>query len=205
MTPFAEFLNTFFASFDTGVFVFFYSLHQGAGAFLDPFFKAITVFGDHGLFFIFAGLALAFIPKTRRVGITVLMALAVGALITNVWLKEAVARTRPYEMLDIAKRLWEGVGNGPESDLSFPSGHATASFAACVSVFLTCKKKYSWTALVFAFLIALSRIYIGVHYCTDVIAGVLVGTIAGVIAFYGARKLIDVISKAINKKKESKA
>ena len=201
MTPFAQFLNTYFAGLDTAVFEFFYGLHEAAGAFLAPFFRFITVFGDHGLFFIFAGLVLSFIPRTRRVGVTLLAALAIGALITNVWLKEAVARTRPYEALDIARKLWEAVGNGAESDLSFPSGHATASFAACVAVFMTCNKKYSWTALVFAFLIALSRLYIGVHYATDVIAGVLIGTLAGVVSYFAIKKLFEVIEKRIALKK----
>ena len=201
MTGFAQFLNNTFAGFDGAVFELCYSLHQSAGALLDPFFKFITVFGNHGLFFIFVGLVLTFIPRTRKAGMCTLFALLIGALITNVCLKELVARARPYEMLDIAKRLWESVGNGPESDLSFPSGHATASCAFCVGIFLTCRKKLSWPILVFGGLICLSRLYIGVHYATDVIAGMLIGTLGAFGALWCANKLYPFVSHLGKRKK----
>lgn len=208
MSVFAEFLNTFFAPFDGAVFDFFYSLHSFCGAFFDPFFKAITKLGDGGLFFIFLGLVLAVVPKTRKVGFTVLASIALGAIVTNVCLKDLVARARPYDIefgLEQARKLWLSVNNGPESDLSFPSGHATASFAACTAVFLTVNKKYSWGALVVAVLIGVSRMYIGVHYATDVIAGTIIGICAAIAGYYIVKKLWEPVTSRINEKKLAKA
>ncbi len=204
MSIFAEFLNTFFAPFDGAVFEFFYSLHSTCGAVLDPFFKTVTRLGDHGLFFIFLGLVLAVIPRTRKVGFTVLAALALGAIVTNVCLKDLVGRARPYDIdygLELARELWLSVNNGPESDLSFPSGHATASFAACVAIFLTVNKRYSWGALVLATLIGISRMYIGVHYATDVIAGTVIGTCAAIAGYFIVKKLWALVVKKINEKR----
>ncbi len=200
---FVEFLNTFFAPFDEALFSFCKLLHDGAGAILDPFFKFITVFGDKGIFFIALGIILAIIPKTRRFGITALFALLIGALITNVCIKNLVARPRPYVMNDIAKALWESVGHKTESDFSFPSGHTTASFAFSTAIFLTGNKKYSWTVYFAAFAIAFSRIYLAVHYPTDVIAGLIIGTAAGIAAFFIAKYLFSLLAKKMSEGKAS--
>lgn len=195
MSEFALFLNDFFASFDGAMFELCAAIHQSAGAVFDPFFKFITVFGDHGFFFIFLSVALTLIPKTRRVGLAMLLAIAVGALITNLCLKELVARERPYVTLDWVREIWISVGHGGESDLSFPSGHTTVAFASCTAFFLVCNKKYSWVALIFATLIGFSRIYLAVHYTTDVLGGVLVGTFAALAVFIPARYLSDLADK----------
>ena len=76
-----------------------------------------------------------------------------------------------------------------ESDKSFPSGHTTAAFGACVPVFLLGNKRVSWTALLFGLLMGIARIYLCVHYPSDVVAGFLVGTLAGCCAVIIAAKL----------------
>lgn len=190
---FVEFLNSFFAPFDEALFTFCQALHNGAGVFLDPLFKFITIFGDKGIFFIVFGVLLTAFPKTRRFGVAVLFALLIGSLITNVALKNLVARPRPYIMNDIARALWTSVGQGPESDLSFPSGHTTAAFAFATAIFLTGNKKYSWTVYFAAFAIAFSRIYLAVHYPTDVIAGLIVGVAAGFAAYYPAKYVSSLL------------
>ena len=88
------------------------------------------------------------------------------------FLKNVVARTRPYEVVEGLTRLIE-----KQSDYSFPSGHTAASFAAAVILFLQLPKKYGIPALILAVLISFSRLYLGVHYATDVLAGAVSGTL----------------------------
>ena len=97
-------------------------------------------------------------------------------LINNIILKNIIARTRPYEVVEGLNRII-----GAQSDFSFPSGHSGASFAVAVVMFMEMPKKYGVPALIVATLIAFSRLYVGVHYPFDVIAGVLTGTIYDVI------------------------
>lgn len=140
---------------------------------MDGFWKVITAFGDSGIFWIALSLLLLVPKQTRRIGITALAALAIGALITNVALKNLIARTRPYEVIDGLVLLIE-----KQSDYSFPSGHTCASFAAAGVYWRMMPKKYGFPLLVFAALIAFSRLYVGVHYPSDVLGGLLIGLFA---------------------------
>jgi undecaprenyl-diphosphatase len=107
------------------------------------------------------------------------MSLLFGALITNVTLKNLVARTRPFYTIPELQTLVPY-----PKDYSFPSGHATSSFAGGTSLFIMLKKRYSFLFLVFAILMGFSRLYVGVHYPTDVIVGLIVGTVSAVVSFY---------------------
>ena len=75
------------------------------------------------------------------------------------------------------------MGQHMESDKSFPSGHTTAAFASMVPLFILGKKKISWLALVFAVMMGISRIYLGVHYASDVLGGIVVGSLAGLVGY----------------------
>lgn len=159
--------------------------------FLDPVVKAITYLGNGGILMIALCIALLIIPKTRKLGIVCSCSLAATFLINNLILKNIIARTRPYEVVDGLSRII-----GKQSDYSFPSGHSGASFAVAVPIFKECPYKIGIPFLILAFLIALSRLYVGVHYPTDVIAGILLGTLFGILACYvyhkktGAQKKI---------------
>lgn len=148
------------------------------GWFFTPFLSFISLLGKGGIFLILLSIVLMLFRKTRRYGTTMLLALAIGALVTNVCFKPLVARPRPYTHDgSIFQQYWEMLGKHTESDKSFPSGHMTAAMAASLAVFLRGNKKVSWTALLFALAMGVSRIYLSVHYATDVLGGVLTGSI----------------------------
>lgn len=145
---------------------------------LDSFMIAFTRLGNGGLLFIIAGIGLLCFPRTRRAGAAALTALLLGALCTNMVLKNLVARPRPW--LDVAG-LIPLIGEGDPN--SFPSGHTTAAFAFAGALLHTLPVGWGKAlALGAAILMGLSRLYVGVHYPTDVLAGVLVGLLAGWLA-----------------------
>ncbi len=186
MTAFAVWLNTVFGPMDTVVAQFFFGLHEGPlGGFFDFFFPNITHLGDEGLFFIALGVVFLLFPRTRKAGAAMLIALLFGLFLTNMTIKPLVERPRPYvDELGIFREFWAAIGHGTESESgSFPSGHATSAFAAMFAFFWALPKKYSWTGLVFAAVIGMSRLYIHVHYCSDVLAGMVVGFVCGTAAY----------------------
>ncbi|MBQ9761895.1 MAG: phosphatase PAP2 family protein [Oscillospiraceae bacterium] len=142
--------------------------------FLDWMMPLITLLGDAGIFWIAIAVVLLFFPKTRKVGLGMGAALIMGLLVCNVTLKPLIARIRPYDyQFDhfgvTIKLLIEA-----QHDFSFPSGHTIASFEAA-TVLLIHSKKAGIPAMILACLIAFSRLYLYVHYPTDVIASVILG------------------------------
>lgn len=138
---------------------------------LTPFFTFITTLGNGGFIWI-AGSVILLIPKkTRKIGAMSLMALVFSVLIDNVILKNLVGRKRPYEVISGLTSLI-----GAQNDFSFPSGHTGSSFAAAVVMFRGLPKIYGIPALILAFLIGFSRLYVGVHYPSDVFCGAIIGT-----------------------------
>lgn len=144
--------------------------------FLSPIVKFITHLGDAGWCWILLAVILLIVKKTRKIGLVTAVSLLSSYVVNNLILKNLVARVRPYEAVDGLQRIIEA-----QSDFSFPSGHSASSFAAAVVIFMLCPRKYGVPALVLAFLIALSRLYVGVHYPTDVLTGVISGTVIAVI------------------------
>lgn len=145
-------------------------------AWLDPFVCAWTHLGDRGVLFLLLGVGLLAAPRTRPVGVRVLLALLLGGLCTNLALKPLVARPRPWLRVEgLSALVWEG------DPCSFPSGHTTAAFAFAGAV-LWSGGGARWqkaVSLLLAVLMGASRLYVGVHYPTDVLAGLLVGLGAG--------------------------
>lgn len=146
---------------------------------LTEFFRTITHWGDHGEIWILTGVLLLFFAKSRKAGLTVLMALLLSLLFNNMFLKNVIARVRPYEVIEGLLPLIPG-----PRDFSFPSGHTASSFAAAVSIYRNMPKKFGICALILAGLIALSRLYLGVHYPTDVLGGIAFGCFAAYSAGY---------------------
>ena len=160
--------------------------------FLDRVMPIITLFGDKGIFWIAAALLLIIIKKTRKTGIMMGTALLLGLIIGNLILKNAVARTRPY---DVNTAMQAELLVKTLSDFSFPSGHTLASFEAA-TVLMIRDKRFGIPALILAILIALSRLYLYVHYPTDVLAGALLGVFIGIFACF----LVDKIYKRFERK-----
>ncbi len=156
---------------------------------LTPFFSLITHLGDKGLFWIALALILFAIPKTRKMGLTMGIAMGIGIIIGNGILKNVVARMRPYDYYDLihgTKDYIDTIVAKPD-DFSFPSGHTQASFAAAVAMFLN-NKRVGVAAIILAFLIAISRFYLCVHFPTDIICGGLMGTAWAFIANWAVVK-----------------
>lgn len=146
---------------------------------LTPVFRAITALGNSGIVWIILSLLLLVPEKTRKAGVMSLAALLVSLLINNMILKNLVARVRPYETIEgltaLIPKPW---------DYSFPSGHTGSSFASAWVFYRKLPKRFGIPALVLAGLIGLSRLYLGVHYPTDVLFGVIGGIISGLIAVW---------------------
>ena len=145
---------------------------------LTPIMKLITHLGDKGIFWILIAIVMLFFKKTRPLGIMAGIALVFSVLINNVLIKPNVGRIRPYEVVDGLRLLIE-----KQDDPSFPSGHSGASFAAAVVFLVKGPKKIGIPAIIMAALIAFSRLYVGVHYPTDVITGIITGTFCAIISF----------------------
>ncbi len=143
--------------------------------FLDAVMPVITLLGDAGIFWIAVAAVMLFFPKYRKIGLSMGASLLIGVLLCNVTLKPLVARIRPYDFqLEYFGREISLL-IAAQHDFSFPSGHTIASFEAAVAITLY-NKKLGIPALVLACLIAFSRLYLYVHYPTDVLASVLLGT-----------------------------
>lgn len=156
---------------------------------MDSVMTFITGLGDSGKIWIACTILLLLIPKTRKVGLGMGIALALEIICCNVILKPFVARIRPCDVNTAVQLLIER-----PLDYSFPSGHTAASFAAASALHFG-RKKLWIPAAVLAGLIAFSRIYLYVHYPTDVLAGALIGIMMGWIGSVLANIISDRLSE----------
>lgn len=144
---------------------------------LDQIMVWITRMGDAGIIWILFAVALLFFPKTRKAGILVSLALILEALLCNCLLKPLVDRMRPFEMYPAVELLIR-----PPVDPSFPSGHTAAGFAALTALLFSKQKRWWTPVFLLAAAIAFSRLYLYVHYPTDVLGGIAAGVLSGCVA-----------------------
>ena len=188
-------LNQLAVSFDLPI-LDWIQAHLQSG-FMDTIMPIITVFGDAGIFWIACAVVLLFFPKTRKIGLGMGIAMAMGLLVCNVTLKPLVARIRPYDFqIKELGKTWNDILLAGKllvetpHDFSFPSGHTIASFEAATVLLINNKKfKVGIPALILAILIAFSRLYLYVHYPTDVIFSVFAGILFGFIGHLQAQKI----------------
>lgn len=204
VTPsaFAVWLDTFFATFDFSVFRFFGSIQS---EWLTPIVSAFTHLGDSEFIIPLAvfGVFLCCFKKTRKVGMTLFLAIIIGTLITNVIMKPFVLRPRPFQSLANNPEYWQWYTNaGAHAESlyrSFPSGHTTGAFEIGTALFLAMSnKKIKWIFPVYSVLIGCSRLYLMVHYPTDVIGGVICGMTAGILAYFIVKAVLKMLEKSEN-------
>ena len=163
--------------------------------FLDFIMPIITLFGDGGIFWIAWAAVLLIFPKYRKVGFSMGAALVLGVLVCNVTLKPLVGRIRPYDyqLQNFQKEITLLIA--AQHDFSFPSGHTIASFEAC-TVLLIHDKRMGIPATILAVLVAFSRLYLYVHYPTDVIFSLFAGIGFAFLGTFIVNKVYDRLPAA---------
>lgn len=157
---------------------------------LDVFFSLYTQLGNVGLVWIVLSLVMVIFKRTRKVGLAGLFALLCSLLFTNCLLKPLISRDRPWvSIADYIPLLYSSDSH------SFPSGHTSASFAAAVAWYkMAPDKGWCKVAIGGAILMGFSRLYVGVHYPTDVLGGVIIGILAALCGVAIYKKLANQFS-----------
>ena len=167
-------------------------------ALLDPFMRLYTQLGNTGMLFIVLGIVLLFFKQTRKAGFSALCAMLIGLIVVNFTIKPLVARARPWLVIENFVNLV------PEKDPnSFPSGHTNAAFAFAIAVCMSAPKKWMKVAAVCAAVVmGLSRLYVGVHFPSDVLAGALVGSLCGLAGAWVVKKVWERLSPRFQRARE---
>ncbi len=150
---------------------------------LDRIMTFVTGLGNFSSVWILLAVILIVMKKTRKAGFAVLFAVLLDSLLCNLILKNIFTRPRPCDV-NTAVRLLIPRPLG----YSFPSGHTSSSFAAVTALLLSGRRRLWKAALVVAVLVAFSRMYLYVHYPTDVLGGVLCGILCGYISWRCVRR-----------------
>lgn len=161
--------------------------HLRCGA-LDVLAPIITYLGEGGVLWILLALVLLWKRETRRAGLAIALGLVVDVVLCNCILKPLVARPRPFSVREVTLLI------APPTDWSFPSGHTAASFTAAAALWRS-GSRLKVPALVLALLIGLSRIYLYVHYPSDVFFGALLGAFCGCAGNFFAKTWMDFCKK----------
>ena len=182
-----ELLNSLAVSFDLPILDWIQANLQSS--LLDTIMPIITLFGEDGIFWIAWAVLLICIPKTRKIGLGMGFALIMGLLVCNVTLKPLVQRPRPYDFQEQQFGIIINLLIERQHDFSFPSGHTIASFEAA-TVLLKNSKKMGIPAMIIAIAVSFSRLYLYVHYPTDVIFSVFAGILFAFLGDWLAGKAV---------------
>ncbi len=159
-------------------------LQQLHSPMLDEAMCFITKLGNAGVIWIAFCAVLFAYPRTRKASLAVSLALILDAVLCNLLLKPLFCRVRPCDVNAVALLIPR------PSDYSFPSGHTAASFAVVAALFFFGKQKLCVSSLVLASLIAFSRMYLYVHYPTDILGGILIGWLSGAVGSQMAKSIL---------------
>ncbi|MBQ8882429.1 MAG: phosphatase PAP2 family protein [Clostridia bacterium] len=173
---------------------------QNANHILSPLCQKITFIGEYGILYFAIAIVLMAFRKTRKVGVMVFGALCFGTLFTNIILKNAIGRPRPFTTYPYAE-WWAQAGSVAESGYSFPSGHVTAITAFFVALIINKGyRKFIPLAVVCVGAMCVARNYLMAHYATDIIAGVLVGSLGAVCSLFATKGIYFLLEKYKEKK-----
>lgn len=145
--------------------------------FLDKLVPKITILGNMGLIWIIIGIIFICNKKYRKYGIIMLCTLCIGVLLGDGIIKQLVARQRPFNFIDNLQLLIS-----PPTSFSFPSGHSMSSFSAATIIYIA-NNKMGIGAFLLAAIIGFSRMYLYVHYPSDVLVGCILGIILSVAVY----------------------
>lgn len=159
--------------------------HMQAG-WMNGIMKFLSLLGENGMIWIVLFFVLIAIRGTRRTGFAVGMALLLMLVLGNICIKNIVARPRPFQMYDAVQIIVKS-----PTGYSFPSGHTACSFAAVFALVFAGSRMWKW-ALPLAVLIAFSRLYLFVHFPTDILGGIALGLLCG---WLGARIVRTIMEK----------
>ncbi|MBO4501791.1 MAG: phosphatase PAP2 family protein [Clostridia bacterium] len=187
---------TVFTEFELGVLETIQSIRCG---FLDFIIPKISFLGNSGLIWIAAALLLLCFKKTRKWGITLAIALIMCLLLNNLTLKNLVARPRPFQVDTTIQLIIS-----PPNEYSFPSGHALSCFAAATVLLYYDKKRLGPAALILAALIGFTRLYLRVHFPSDVLGGAIIGVFFGFLAIAAAQAAFKAADRFRDKKAKEK-
>ena len=196
-TVFAKWLDTAFSGFDYSILSFYHKTAEVAGFFFTPMAEILSFIGELGAFGLVIGIILMLFKKTRKAGFCMLIAVGIGAVFTNLTIKELVMRARPFQSGNVDfSAWWSYVGAHTVSEHSFPSGHVTAAAAAMTGLCISVKPKWLIApASVYVIAMMAARNYLMVHYPTDVVAGLFVGALAGTASFFAVCGIVKLIKK----------
>ena len=189
----AQWLNTFFAGYDNAILSLMNKLAGAAGGFLTPLMKVISFLGEKGIIMFLLALGLMCFSRTRKIGVCIFGAVCCGALITNIILKDLVARPRPFEYMAQYKNFWEAVGSPAEDGFSFPSGHVTAATAGMAALCFSRGKKWILPSAIVVLLMGISRNYLMAHFPSDVLFAVIIGLFSAYVAYLITRAIFNYL------------
>lgn len=196
-SAFGQFMNSVFGSFDMAVFSGFAAVQNDAFTFLA---KVFTCIGDLQFVIMYCFLAsgLLFFKRTRKIGVLIIAAVGCYVLFNDLIFKDHLMRLRPYNALQGNSEYFNwymNVGAIAESPYCFPSGHCCGTFAASTVLFFWLKNDLKKPAAAAIFIIpvmvACSRLYLMLHYATDVIAGTILGILIGILVWYISKICIN--------------
>ena len=184
LTSAALWLNNFFAGYDGAILKLLHGVENILGFIVTPLMKLITLLGEKGLIMFLLAFAMMCFAKHRKTGLCLFGAVCCGALITNIILKDSIARPRPFETVELYKQWWMAVGSPAEDGFSFPSGHVTAAASGMTALTFMKGRKLLVPSIVIVVLMAISRNYLMAHYPSDVLVACFVGLFSGFAAWF---------------------
>jgi len=208
-SPTAMWLDTHLAGFDHLFLAIQHFFGDKLGFVLTPLMRLITFLGEKGWIFFLLAILFMLTADRRDLGVCIFGAVCCGALITNIILKDSVARVRPFEASAEFNSWWMAIGSPMEDGFSFPSGHVTACAAGMTAI--TCmrgRKKWLVPSIIIVLVMMISRNYLMAHYPSDVVAAAIIGVFSGVVAWLitqlifrflnGYRKRIPICGKILD-------